>query len=166
MTTSWHAVYTQPRMELWARSNLWERGIKVYLPLYRKRRRHARRNDWVSAPLFPRYLFVRADLAHTGRRAIASARGVVNLVCCGSEPSNVHPSIIDAIREREDDLGIIRLERSFGQGEPLRICEGPFVDLPAIFECESDDRRIVVLLNMLGRQTRVRIAREQVSAAT
>ena len=117
MTTSWHAVYTQPRMELWARSNLWERGV-------------------------------------------------VNLVCRGSEPSTVHHSIIDAIRQREDDLGIIQLERSFGRGEPLRICEGPFVDLPAIFECESDDRRIVVLLNMLGRQTRVRIAREQVGSAT
>ena len=62
----WYAVYTKPRMELWARSNLWERGFEVYLPQYRKLRRHARKLDIIAAPLFPRYLFVRADLGRSG----------------------------------------------------------------------------------------------------
>ena len=53
----WYAVYTQSRMELWARGNLWERDVEAYLPRYHKRRRHARRSDWIAAPLFPRYLF-------------------------------------------------------------------------------------------------------------
>ena len=69
---AWYCAYTQPCMELWARANLWERGLEVYLPLYRRRRSHARRVDWVSAPLFPRYLFVAADLEAGERRRIVS----------------------------------------------------------------------------------------------
>ena len=52
-STQWYAVYTHARMERWARSNLWERGFEVYLPEYHKERRHARKTDWVNAPLFP-----------------------------------------------------------------------------------------------------------------
>ena len=101
MTAHWHAAYTQPRMELWARSNLWERGLEVYLPMYCKRRRHARRTDWVPSPLFPRYLFVQANLAVTGTRVIRNARGVVSLVSYGSRPAAVPPVVIDGIRARE-----------------------------------------------------------------
>ncbi len=67
--TRWYAVHTQAGSELWARSNLWERGIEVYLPRCLKRRRHARRTDWIATPLFPRYLFVRSDLGGGARKS-------------------------------------------------------------------------------------------------
>ena len=57
----WYAVYTQARMEKWARSNLWERDHEDYSPQFLRQRRHAPKTDWVSAPLFPRYLFVAVD---------------------------------------------------------------------------------------------------------
>ena len=75
---AWYAVYTHARMEKWARSNLWERGFEAYLPVYHKERRHARKVDWVAAPLFPRYLFVRADLeAGEGRHVDTRRRDSV-----------------------------------------------------------------------------------------
>jgi len=167
MTPHWYVAYTQLRMERWARSNLWERGVEVYLPMYQKRRRHARRTEWISAPLFPRYVFVNADLAVVGARAIASARGVVNIVSYGSEPAVVRPSIIEDIREREDADGVIRLEyeRVYKRGEAVQICGGPFLNRHALFETHGDADRVVVLLNLLGRQTRVQIARENLSPA-
>ena len=167
MTARWYVAYTQPRMERWARTNLWERGVEVYLPMHQKRRRHARRTEWVSAPLFPRYVFVNADLAVVGARAIASARGVVNMVSYGSEPAVVRPSIIDGIREREDTDGVIRLEyeRVYKPGEAVQICGGPFLDHRALFEADGDSDRVVVLLNLLGRQTRAQISRENLSPA-
>ena len=69
----WYAVRSPPRMELWARTNLWDRGFEVYLPRYRKQRRHARRREWVPRPLFPGYLFVSADL-EAGGTAVTRAR--------------------------------------------------------------------------------------------
>ena len=87
----WYAVYTQARMEKWARSNLWERDFEVYLPQYSRQRRHARKTDWVSAPLFPRYLFVAADPDAPGRRSINSAPGVVSVVSFGERPAPLMP---------------------------------------------------------------------------
>ena len=169
MTAQWYAANTQPRMEVWARSNLWERGIEVYLPFYRKRRRHARRTDWISMPLFPRYLFLKADLARPGARAISATRGLIGLVSIGTgtRPTIVKESIISAIRSREDTEGIICIEheRHFDPGEKLLISDGPFLDWPALFECSKDEERIIVLMNLMGRQARVRISREQVMPA-
>ena len=105
----WYAVYTQARMEKWARSNLWERGFEVYLPQYRRQRRHARKTDWVSAPLFPRYLFVSADPENPGQRSINSAPGVINLVSFGERFATISDQIIQAIRAREDAAGHVKL---------------------------------------------------------
>ena len=108
-STQWYAVYTHARMERWARSNLWERGFEVYLPEYHKERRHARKTDWVNAPLFPRYLFVAADPNSPGRRSINSAPGVANLVSFGERPGLISDAVIQEIRGREDAAGHVQL---------------------------------------------------------
>jgi len=156
--TAWYAVYTQARMEKWARSNLWERDLEVYLPLYSKQRRHARRVDTVTAPLFPRYLFVRADLARTGRRAIASAPGVSELVSFGNRPAVVDDAIIAEIRSRQDDSGnVIMCEPSpLKAGERVRVQMGALRDTVGLFQQMADDQRGIILLDLMGRSVRVK----------
>ena len=144
-------------MELWARANLWERGLEVYLPLYRKRRSHARRVDWVSAPLFPRYLFVEADLEAGERRAIASARGVAQLVAFGERPATVAPGIIAELRGREDANGHVDVRPSFAPGEAVRVNEGALLNQVGLFQGLDDESRVVVLLTLLNRPVTVRL---------
>ena len=155
----WYAVYTQCRMETWARANLWERGVEAYLPRYHKRRRHARRTEWIAAPLFPRYLFARVDLSNTGRRLVGAAPGVVSLVCMGREPASLADAVIEDIRAREGEDGLIDLERerALRPGEEVRVCEGPFRDAVGLFAAPGDRDRVFVLLNLLGREVRARI---------
>ena len=59
--TRWCATRTHARAEDKAAFHLRRQGYTVFLPKYLKRRKHARRIDWVSAPLFPQYLFVAID---------------------------------------------------------------------------------------------------------
>ncbi len=155
----WYAVFTQSRMEIWARSNLWERGFEVYLPRYMRRRSHARKTDMVAYPLFPRYMFVRADLETSGQRAIASAPGVVDLVRMGPKPSAVRTSIIEDIRGREDEAGYIHLGREipFKAGDRVRVLSGSMCDQVGLFEKRTDQERVIILLNLLGRQVRVKL---------
>ncbi|MDA1099107.1 MAG: transcriptional activator RfaH [Proteobacteria bacterium] len=155
----WYAVYTQARMESWARSNLWERGFEVYLPLYRKQRRHARKTDWVSAPLFPRYLFVAADPQPRQSRAINTAPGVVGLVAFGERPGVISDRVIQAIRAREDAAGHVRLvdRDSLVPGEQVRLQSGAMADHIGLFERRGDGERVVILLNLLGREVRVKV---------
>ena len=159
----WHCAYTAPRAEMWARSNLWERGFDVYLPLYARRRRHARRTDVVEAPLFPRYLFVRADLETRGTRPVASAPGVQSLVSFGGVPGRVPEAVIAELHGHEGDDGLVDVNSGHGaasryrRGERVRIEEGALCDSVGLFQCREDDRRVVILLELLGRFVRVRV---------
>lgn len=155
----WYVVYTKPRMELWARTNLWERGLEVYLPQYRKRRRHARKVDTVNAPLFSRYLFLRADLAQTGWNVINTAPGAVGLVAFGGVPAVVPEQVIGEIRAREDADGHVQLAkwRDLKPGDSVRLADGPLSNFEGMFSEDAGKGQIVVLLNLLGRAVRTRI---------
>ncbi len=85
----WYVVHTHPRGERLAMVNLQRQGMDAYLPQYLKRRRHARRTQWIPAPLFPGYLFVAMDVETVRWRAIHSTVGVRYLVCHGDWPARV-----------------------------------------------------------------------------
>lgn len=160
----WHCVYTKPQAEVWAQNNLWERDFDAYLPQYLKRRRHARRTDWVRAPLFPRYLFVRADLEVRGSRGISFAPGVHSLVSFGGSPASVPESVIAELRSHEDSDGLIDIDFGRGpssryrEGDRVRVTDGALLDRVGIFQCREDQRRVVILLDLLGRAVRVRVS--------
>jgi len=72
----WYVVHTQPNGEGRADLNLCRQGFATYLPRYARRRRHARRQEVVKRPLFPRYLFVGLDLARDRLGLSAVAAGI------------------------------------------------------------------------------------------
>lgn len=157
--TAWYAVHTHARMERWARSNLWERDFEVYLPVYRKQRRHARKVDWVSAPLFPRYLFVHADLEAGDRRAIVTAPGVDYMVAFGNRTPKLDDRVIAALKQREDENGDIRLcvADDLKPGDAVQMHSGAMQDQVGRFLQMADSQRVVVLLDLLGRQVRATV---------
>lgn len=156
---SWFAIYTQPRNESLASENLLRQGFEVLLPMYEKRRSHARRIDTVPAPLFPRYLFTAFDPEQSGWRTIRSTRGVIDIVRSGLDPVAVPEAIIDEIRCRQDENGFVVLARYYNlkRGSRIRIDDGPFVGLEAVFESQRDDERVVALLSLLGRKVMVQL---------
>lgn len=163
----WYVVHTQPNAEARALTNLARQGFRTYLPRYRARRRHARRVDIVGRPLFPRYVFVAIDLAQQRWRAIQSTFGVSHIVCNGDRPSPVPTDVIDAIRAREDAHGWVLLGTAadLAAGTSVRILEGAFADHLGLYEGITDDSRVAILLELLGRQVRVHLPSESVVAA-
>jgi transcriptional antiterminator RfaH len=161
---SWYVAHTHPRGEHLALTNLRRQKFEAYLPQYLKRRRHARRTDWVMTPLFPRYLFVNMDVAQTRWRAINSTIGVHYLVCNGDLPTPIPPGIVEEIRAREDDKGVVLMDRGplFKKGEVVQITTGALSDQVGLFDCATDDQRVVILLELLGRHVRVHVSAEAV----
>ena len=98
MSARWYVVQTHAHAETKAIAHLARQGFKAYLPRYLKRRRHARRIETVSAPLFPRYLFVTIDMVCQRWRAIRSTIGVARLVCNGDDPVPVADNIIETLK--------------------------------------------------------------------
>lgn len=155
----WYLAHTRPKAEQRAVVHLMHQGMGVYLPRYLVQRSHARRRDWVEKPLFPGYLFLHLDLERDYWRAVRSTVGIRNLVSAGDQPIAVDEEIIREIKAAEDEQGFVSPSRgrTFHSGDCVRIVEGPFLDAAGIFECQSDEERIIVLLDLLGRQVKVTV---------
>jgi transcriptional antiterminator RfaH len=57
----WRVIYTRGRFEKKVAAQLKERNIVIYLPLVKKLHQWSDRKKWIETPLFPNYLFLRAD---------------------------------------------------------------------------------------------------------
>lgn len=155
----WFVVRTQPNGEFKALAHILRQGFDAYLPRYLKRRRHARKTDTVQKPLFPGYLFVGMDLERARWRALNSTIGVSELICHSGLPAPVPDEVIDDIRRHEDESGNVLLGERAGlrKGDKVRITDGAMADHIGIFEAPSDQHRVFLLLELLGRQVRVKM---------
>ncbi len=162
----WYVAQTHPKAEAKALRHLRRQGFGIYFPHYLKRRRHARRTENVPAPLFPGYLFVSIDLARSRWRCIRSTFGVRRLVCNGDQPAPVPEGVVEHIRRREDEVGMIALKEPapFSRGDVVRVTQGPLSEQVGLFECATDDERVVVLLGLLGRSVRIQLPLDAVRA--
>ncbi len=165
--TGWYVVYTHAHAEARALENLERQGFTAYLPRYRRRRRHARRTEEVTRPLFPRYLFVALDMVRERWRPILSTVGVSGVVRHGELPTRVPAGVVEAIRAHEAKGAFDRLSPADGlrHGDPVRIVEGPFAELIGRFCGLADRERVIVLLEFLGRQVRAKVPAEAIAAA-
>ena len=153
----WFVVQTHACSEDKAAFNLRRQGFQSFTPKYLKRRSHARKIEMVGAPLFPRYIFVKMNIKTANWRAIKSTFGVSNLVCFGENPASVPDGLIETLMTGEDELGYINLagsRKKFKAGQGVEIIGGPMMEMTAIFDCMNDKDRVVVLLDILGRQVR------------
>ena len=162
----WYVVRTHLRDEAKALHHLRRQEFTAYLPRHLKRRSHARRIDWVPVPLFPGYMFVEMDITTERWRAIHSTVGVSHLICNGDAPVPLPQGIIEEMQAREDDKGMIPLHkaRPFKVGDKVQVMSGALCDQIGLFQSISDDERIIILLNVLGREVMVRLAVEAVAA--
>jgi transcriptional antiterminator RfaH len=162
----WYVVQTQPHAEARAQEHLRRQGFTTYLPKLIKSRRHARKTEQVSRPLFPRYMFVLIDTTHQSWHAIRSTFGVTSLVGGENGPLAVRDGVIEALRQREGADGHFHFEApKFMRGAAVRVLDGVFVSCFGLFESMNDKDRVAVLLDLLGRRVRVVLDAESVAAA-
>lgn len=155
----WYVVHTHANAEQKARSHLIRQGIEVYLPQYNRRISHARKVDWCPRPLFPRYLFVELDLDADAWRKIHSTVGVQYMICRDERPAAIPEGIVDEIRSTENAAGRVSPGKriDLNCGDVVQITSGAMTDQIGLFECRTADERVVVLLNLLGREVRTTV---------
>ncbi|MBE0613470.1 MAG: transcription/translation regulatory transformer protein RfaH [Burkholderiales bacterium] len=163
----WYAVCCKPRQEMVAEENLLRQGFQVYLPRIRIRLR--RRGQWIDAVevLFPRYIFIRVDTLKRSTATVRSTRGAVGLVRFGGQPAVVPDAIMDALREREDAASGMHEDKRplFNSGDMVKLVEGPLAGMEAIFTEQDGDKRVIVLLELLGKANKVTVSRDWIERA-
>lgn len=155
---TWCVAQTQPLKELVAKQHLLAQGFEVYLPRFKKIRRHARKIEEVLMPLFPRYIFVGIDLESTRWRSVNGTRGVAHLLMRNdSSPARLPLRVIEELQSQEVGEGIVPASSlvAFIKGAAVRILEGAFKDHLATFESIDDKSRVQLLLSFLGREMKI-----------
>lgn len=151
-TSAWFLVRSKPRQESVALTHLARQGYESYLPLFATEKLVRRKSTVVQEPMFARYLFVRLDTTGQGQSwsPIRSTVGVSELVCFGSRPARVDDALIATLREREatQQADPITL---FAHGDSVRITEGAFAGLEAIYQMNDAEGRAMVLLDLLSK---------------
>lgn len=162
----WFVVRTKVNAETKAAFHLRNQGFSVYTPRYGKTVRHARQVSRVLRPLFPGYLFVFLGADTPSWHSIRSTVGVIGLVQFGMSPEPVPGAVIDMLRERENENGMVRLlPRNLTRGTPVRMIDGCFADYTALLEDISDEHRAILLIDFMGRQIRVQAPLQQLALA-
>lgn len=151
--TTWFVAQLRPNCRALAERHLARQDFVTFCPTVRRTARRAGRFAERESPLFPGYLFVGAGPAQDWQ-AINGTRGVTRLVSGGREesPARIAPALIAALRDRHcDESGAEQV----APGDRVELLRGPFADFVATVETVAPHQRIWVMLDVLGKATRV-----------
>ena len=144
----WFAVRVKSNFEKRVATSFLNKGLDVFLPAYKNRRRWSDRYKTVDCPLFPGYVLCRVDLSH--RLSVMTTPGFLYIVGSGRTPTVV------------DEVEIARLQAVVRSGLPSLPCRalvgqtvllnsGPLSGLEGILLRAGKENRVYVGVTLLRR---------------
>lgn len=152
---SWYALYTRHQHEKAATVQLESKGFDVFLPLYRAVHRWKDRNQTVQLPVFPCYVFLRANL--TKRVEILRTPGVLSIVGSGGQACAIPEGEIDAIRRVANSRAHFEPHTFLKSGDRVRVLSGPLAGIEGILQRVKNRYRIVLSVDLLQKAVGVEV---------
>lgn len=122
----WFVLYTKSRSEKLAANALRQRGVEVYCPLRKVKRKWSDRIKLIEEPLFKSYCFV--NITEKDRSVVYGARGVVGYLYWLKKPAIVKPKEIELIKDMLNDFDHESLKiYDFATADRLQITSGAFM---------------------------------------
>lgn len=157
---NWFVVVTKPRQEHVALENLERQGYRCFLPMAENPyQRRSRKHHVIVEPLFPRYMFLHAVAELQNLAPVRSTLGVVSMVRFGTELAVVPDEVIAGIEARMDKAsGLVKIEPvPVEAGDRVRVFDGPLAGVDGIVAEKNGENRAIILMELLGRPTRVEL---------
>lgn len=156
----WFLIHCKPHQDARAVEHLDRQGFECFRPVRNVERQRAGKRIVVAEALFPRYVFIHLNPDRDNWYPIRSTRGVSTIVRFDEHPLPVRDEIIEGIRRRLEKVP--HAEPYLRPGERVRITDGAFSQLEAIFVANDGDERVVLLLNILQKDQRLSFPVESV----
>jgi transcription antitermination factor NusG len=146
---TWYVIQTKPHKEAVAATLLRKAGFEIFFPKVKSVKKG-------TAPLFPLYIFVNADLENVfNHRLVKFTRGVNRILGTEGKPRPISCEAIEMINERVNSDKVLEYDQ-LKAGREIKITRGPFQDLLGILEKPvTAAGRVAVLLNVFGRSVRM-----------
>ncbi|MDH2434243.1 transcription/translation regulatory transformer protein RfaH [Pokkaliibacter sp. MBI-7] len=149
--TRWYLIQCKPRESFRAELHLRNQGYECFHPTIKVEKARKNGPQWVTEPLFPHYLFISLNGIEDNWYPIRSTRGVSKMVTFNGTPLPVPDQIVSDLRSCMASGQKLSTPISFVEGERIRIVDGCFKELEALFTARSGEERVIVLLNILNR---------------
>lgn len=157
----WYALHVRAKAEKAVAKGIREKGYEDFLPLYRRARRWSDRIARVDEPLFPGYVFCRAESIQ--RPLIVTTPGIIRIVSFGDKPAIIPNREIDAVSRA--------LACSIGaepwpflcRGRRARIQSGPLVGIEGIVVRTNGPYRLVLSVEALCRSMAIEVQADNVA---
>ena len=155
MSKEWFLLQFKPNSHHQAAKNLTRQGFETFLPLHDCTSRKLSRFINISKPLFPGYMFIRFDRSNSKWHKINNTYGVSRLVTFNSILKSISSSFIDDLMMRYDLSGKLLPIQKLKKGDQVKLLKGPFANFVATVETYEDDQRIWVLMDLMGRKSKI-----------
>jgi len=155
MSKEWFILQFKPNSHHLATKNLIQQGFEVFLPLHDTTSRRTSRFMNTSKPLFPGYMFIRFDRAETEWHKIKNTYGVSRLITFNSILKSIPTTFVDSLMMRYDLSGKLLPIEKLKKGDHVTVLKGPFANFIATVEKYEADQRIWILMDLMGRKTKI-----------
>jgi transcriptional antiterminator RfaH len=165
MSKEWFILQFKPNAHLQAVKNLNRQGFETFLPVNFTTSEKSSRFTNATRPLFPGYMFIKFDRAETKWHKINNTYGVSRLLTFNSILESVPNSIINALINRHDVSGKLQSSKKLKKDDQVKILFGPFANFIASVEAYETDQRIWILMDLMGRKSKIQTSAENLQAS-
>ena len=158
MSKEWFILQFKPNSHHQAVKNLTRQGFETFLPLHDTTSRKASRFRTTNQPLFPGYMFITFDKAESKWHKINNTYGVSRLLTFNSTLKSIPATFINNLMERYDSSGKLLPIKKLKKGDHVTVLKGPFASFVATVEKYEDDQRVWVLMDLMGRKSKIQTA--------
>lgn len=151
----WYATYVCSRHEKQVLSQLQERRVNCFLPVYRSVRRWKDRRKELELVLFPGYVFVHIDLKD--RLRVLQLPSVVRFVSFNGQPAPLPDADIEVLSKglasgiRAEPHPYLKV------GHRVRVRSGPMAGAEGILVRRKDKFRVVLSIDLIMRSVAVEV---------
>jgi transcriptional antiterminator RfaH len=155
MSKKWFILQFKSNSHHIAAKNLNRQGFEIFLPLHDTTSRRLSRFISTSKPLFPGYMFIKFDRTESEWHKINSTYGVSRLITFNSILKSIPTIFVDDLMKRYDLSGKLIPIKKLKKGDHVTVLKGPFANFIATVEKYEADQRIWILMDLMGRKTKI-----------
>ena len=155
MTKEWFILQFKPNAHRKAVRNLTQQGFETFLPLTDTTSRKASRFVNATRPLFPGYMFITFNKTDIEWHKINNTYGVSRLITFNSTLKSIPTTLVDNLMLRCDLSGELLPVKNLKKGNQVKILKGSFASFIATIEKYETDQRIWILMDLMGRTTKI-----------
>ncbi len=163
-TKKWFVLYTKPKQEFKAETQISAAGVETYLPTITQIKQWSDRKKKITEPLFKGYIFVFG----TERDRITSLEqpSIVNSIFFNGKPATIPPKQIEDLKKVITSDEEVVVSELIKVGSRVIVADGAFKGVEGIvYSSTNNENLIAISIELLNRSVSVKLPVNAVTQA-